>query len=1105
MRTRSSSNLTVESFLIPKRRNRRRSKQIVEPELQTIIETPVATMADTRTMSELLQAPTEGYRDAIVIPAILVENFELKVRFDETFSEAWDHFKDLLRKCPRHGFLELHQIDTFYNALTQSDQDSLNAVAGGNLLKCTPRDALTIIENKSKVRTSRYKPVVSKVNTTTSSPSPSLDVTALIEIIKELLLMNKATQQATVKAIEETCGTCSGPHPYYQCLATDGNTFDSCTVVGPYNQGGNGYRPQGDSNYHASNQMGPPGFPHLNISNMKTELKNEFKTTMLNQNNELKNMMSNELKNMMSSFIQMQSSSGSRSLISNTVANLRGDLKAITTRSGVAYEGPLIPPTSSLPKEVEREPKHDVASKPNPKPSILYPSRLNDQKLREKANNKMFKFLQIFQRLHFDISFVDALLHMPKFASTFKSLLRNTKKLFELATDLNASINLMPLSVWKKLSLSELTPTRMTLELANRLVTYLVGVAEDVFVKVGKFYFSADFAVVDYDVDPRVSFILERPFLWTERALIDVHGEELTLRVNDEAITFKVRHTSRYSRNYYEESVNRIDVIDVSCKEYAQEVLRFSDSSTSGSPTPSDPIIASSSPSFTPFEGSDFILEEKETFLRTPDERSNLDNDYYDTEGDIIYLEKLFNENPSSNLHSMKNEDLKEVDDDFKLAVQHQRRVNLKTHEVIKKEVIKLLDAGLIYPISDSPWLNDATRKDHFPLPFMDQMLERLVRNEYYCFLDGFWGYFQIPIDPQDQEKTSFTCHYGTFAYRHMPFGLCNAPGTFQRCTMAIFHDMIEETMEVFMDDFSVFKDSFSSCLFHLDKMLKRCEDTNLVLNWEKCHFMVKEGIVLGHKISKSGIKVERAKVDVIAKLPHPTTINDVRRANNLTADDLSRLENPHQGDLEKKEINETFPLETLETISSHNDSSTLWFADIGNYRAGNFVVKGMSPQQKKFFKDVKQTIDILTACHNGPTEGHHGANYTTKKVFDSGFYWTKIYRDAHDMVKSCDSCQRQGKIFQKGKMPKNAIQVFEIFYVWGIEFMGPFPSSRGNKFGTPRVIISDRGTHIYNDQFAKVMIRYGVTHRLSTAYHPQTSGQVEVSNRGLNVSQKGP
>nr|GFB27042.1 reverse transcriptase domain-containing protein [Tanacetum cinerariifolium] len=173
--------------------------------------------------------------------------------------------------------------------------------------------------------------------------------------------------------------------------------------------------------------------------------------------------------------------------------------------------------------------------------------------------------------------------------------------------------------------------------------------------------------------------------------------------------------------------------------------------------------------------------------------------------------------------------------------------------------------------------LNEATRKYHFPLPFMYQMLERLAGNEYYCFLDGFSGYFQILIDPKDQEKTTFTCPYGTFAYKCMPFGLCNAPGTFQRCMMVIFYDMIEKTMEVFMDDFSVFGNSFSTCLTNLEKMLKRCEDTKLALNWEKSHFMVKEGIVLGHKISKKGIEVDKAKIKVISKLPHPTTIKGIR------------------------------------------------------------------------------------------------------------------------------------------------------------------------------------------------------------------------------------
>nr|GEW98973.1 reverse transcriptase domain-containing protein [Tanacetum cinerariifolium] len=251
------------------------------------------------------------------------------------------------------------------------------------------------------------------------------------------------------------------------------------------------------------------------------------------------------------------------------------------------------------------------------------------------------------------------------------------------------------------------------------------------------------------------------------------------------------------------------------------------------------------------------------------------------------------------------------------------RRVNPKIHDVIKKEVEKLLDAGLIYPISDSLWVipvhcvpkkggftviineenkllptrlvtgwrvcidyrksNEATRKDHFPLLFMDQMLERLAGNEYYCFLDGFSGYLEIPIDPRDQEKTTFTCPYGTFAYRRMPFGLCNAPGTFQRCMLAIFHDMVEKMMEVFMDDFSVFGNSFENCL---------------------------------------------------------------SRAENLAADHLSRLENPYENVLDPKEINENFPFETLSMVTFRGTSDTLWFADFANYHAGNFLVKGLKNRQ---------------------------------------------------------------------------------------------------------------------------------------------------------------
>nr|GEZ50821.1 reverse transcriptase domain-containing protein [Tanacetum cinerariifolium] len=285
--------------------------------------------------------------------------------------------------------------------------------------------------------------------------------------------------------------------------------------------------------------------------------------------------------------------------------------------------------------------------------------------------------------------------------------------------------------------------------------------------------------------------------------------------------------------------------------------------------------------------------------------------------------------------------------------------------------------------------------------------------------------------------------------------------------------------MEIFLDDFSVFRDSFSYCLSHLDKMLKRCEDINLVLNWEKCHFMIKEGIVLGHKILKSGI-------EILLLQEFDVTIRDKKEAKNLAADHLSRLENPYQSDPEKKEITKTFPLETLGMMTFCGDSNTLWFTDIANYHARNFIVKGMSRCVYG-----QEAVDILTACHNGPTEGHHGANYTAKRVFDSGFYWPTIYRDAYDLVTRCDACQRQvdylSKWVEAKALPTNDARVV-------VKIL----KSLFALFGTPRAIISDRDTYFCNDQFAKVMLKYGVTHHLSTAYHPQTSGQVEVSNRGL-------
>ncbi|KAL1567124.1 hypothetical protein AAHA92_02640 [Salvia divinorum] len=253
-----------------------------------------------------------------------------------------------------------------------------------------------------------------------------------------------------------------------------------------------------------------------------------------------------------------------------------------------------------------------------------------------------------------------------------------------------------------------------------------------------------------------------------------------------------------------------------------------------------------------------------------------------------------------------------------------QRKLNPHIREEVMKEVLKLLYLGIIYSIPDSEWvspvhmvpkksriqvvtndrnelvptrlvtgwrmcidyrkLNAATSKDHFPLPFIDQMLERLTGKQYFCFLDGYSGYFQIYVDPEDQSKTTFTCPFGTYAYKRMPFGLCNAPGTFQRCMMSIFSDLLEDCIEIFMDDFTVYGDSFEACLHHLDKVLESYRAKTLVLNFKKCHFMVIEGIVLGHIVSEKGIQVDPAKVDVIAKLPYPTNQKELLKEKLVTA-----------------------------------------------------------------------------------------------------------------------------------------------------------------------------------------------------------------------------
>nr|GEZ50277.1 reverse transcriptase domain-containing protein [Tanacetum cinerariifolium] len=548
--------------------------------------------------------------------------------------------------------------------------------------------------------------------------------------------------------------------------------------------------------YQAPVYQDPVHIPHIPQPQVVTT--NEFTNFMKANDAILKNMQTNmtsltnsnlELKNMVGQFIKINtaSSSGSRTLPGNTITNPKEDLKGITTRSGTAYQRPTIPTTSSsLSPVVERKTE---ATK-----DMVHP-----------INNGSTEDVQplVFHTgsLILNSEPVVAPIIEPV-ASPVSALKPNQRPSIPPGRSRRMN-HLMPLSVWNQLSLPELTPTLMNLELANRLISRPIGVTEDVYVKVGKFHFLADFVVIDFDADPRVPLILGRSFLKTERALIDVFKDELTLRVGKEAITFNLEQTSRYSGNYNDMSTNRIDVIDMACEEYSQEVLGFSNVIMSGNPTPYyDLIVSTTSPTLTPFENSNFLLDEVDTFLAIKDDPTSpgVDQSNVDTEGDILLLESFLNDDPSlpppnpGNYLPQVRKELKicEVKSD-KSSIDEPLKVELnnlplrleyaflegddKLPVVIAKDLSVEEKTALITVLkSHNPWLNpvhcvpkkggftvveseenefiptrlvmgwrvyidyhklnEATRKDHFPLPFMDQMLERLAGNQYYCFLD---------------------------------------------------------------------------------------------------------------------------------------------------------------------------------------------------------------------------------------------------------------------------------------------------------------------------------------------------------------------------------
>ncbi|RVW77745.1 Retrovirus-related Pol polyprotein from transposon 297 [Vitis vinifera] len=431
--------------------------------------------------------------------------------------------------------------------------------------------------------------------------------------------------------------------------------------------------------------------------------------------------------------------------------------------------------------------------------------------------------------------------------------------------DLGASVNLLPYSVYKKLGLGELKPTSITLSLADRngLMQLTFG---NMTLEFNIFHMSKKLIPPEEEEGPEevciIDTLMEEHCNQNMQDRLNESLEGLEEGVTEPADVFATLQGWR----------KKEEILSLINKDEGQDDVKEEFPKLNLKPLP---------------------MELKYTYLEENNKCPVVISSSLTSHQEISLLEVL---KRCKKAIGWQISDLKGInplvcthhiymEEKTKPIRQPQRRLNPHLQEVVRTEVLKLLQAGIIYPISDSPWVSPTQveieccdKEISFSTPFIDQVLERVSGHPFYCFLDGYSGYLQIEIDVEDQEKTTFTCPFGTYAYRRMPFGLCNALATFQICMLSIFSDMVERIMEVFMDDITIYGGTFEECLVNLEAVLKRCIEKDLVLNWEKCHFMVHQGIVLGHIISKKGIEVDKAKVELIAKLPSPTTVKGVRQ-----------------------------------------------------------------------------------------------------------------------------------------------------------------------------------------------------------------------------------
>nr|GEW92639.1 DNA-directed DNA polymerase [Tanacetum cinerariifolium] len=730
--------------------------------------------------------------------------------------------------------------------------------------------------------------------------------------------------------------------------------------------------------------------------------------------------------------------------------------------------------------------------------------------------------------------------------------------------DLGASINIMPRPIYEAMNVGKLKKTRVIIQLAGRSYAYPDGVLEDILDQVKDLVFPVDFYVVDIGKDNHYntpSILLGRPFFKIARTNICVHEGTLTMELDGQVIKFNIYDSMNYPIN--EHSVFSIDVIDsLVQKDFA---LNDEDSlKVALTNTISENANQELEPNLNLQESIAKInslapVNKIVSYLGLPLNNAKIlslivQAPKLELKKLLDHLKYLFLRERDTlpvisfnKLTSLKDKRLIRVLRDYKKAIgwtvddingmspsmcthkillekganpvkQVQCRLNPPMMEVVKKEIQKLLDADIIYPISNSKWVSPiqvVPKKTGVTVVENsdDQMLERLAGRAYYCCLDGYSCFHQIPVAPEDQENTTFSCSFGTFAFRRMPFGLCYAPATFQRCMVSLFSEYVEDIIEVFMDDFTVHGDSFDSCLLNLEKILKRCIESNLVLNYEKCQFMVDQCNILGHIVSAKGLKVDKAKTYVIKSLPYPKNVREVcsflghagfyRRF----IKDFSKTNQPLCKLLQKDvafEFDDDCKV-SFDKLKELLTSSPIiqppdWnlpleiMSDASNYAIGVVLGQRVGKSAHVIYY-ASRTLDSAQCNYTTTEKELLLYTYLKKEAKPRLIRWILILQEFNLEI-------RDKKGFENLVADHlNRVMVKEESLSWKDEFPDEhlFVVQTTNPwFGTTQAIISDRGTHFCNRVMKALLKKYNVTHRVSTAYHPQTNGQAEVSNREI-------